>query len=146
MIGCEIRTYMRLGLGYMTAVAGFPGFLLGYLPYTLNVDLWEDLARDTTITKIKHVSDIFSHDPTIQAVAGLAYGMLIAGLLYWSITRGMRMTGFSFRELMTHANDELTIKYFDRFNREHDQGGEEVWEKDRLDDGSSYGEPASEAG
>ncbi len=24
MIGCEIRTYMRLGLGYMTAVAGFP--------------------------------------------------------------------------------------------------------------------------
>lgn len=31
MIGCEIRTYMRLGLGYATAVAAFPGFLLGYL-------------------------------------------------------------------------------------------------------------------
>jgi hypothetical protein len=26
----------------------------------------------------------------------------------------MRLTGFSFRDLMTHANDELTIKYFER--------------------------------
>jgi hypothetical protein len=114
MIGCEIRTYMRLGLGYMTAVAAFPGFLLGYLPYTLNVDYWEELARETTISKIKHVPDMFSHDPVIQALVGLAYGVLVAGLLVWSIKRGMRLTGFSFRDLMTHANDELTIKYFER--------------------------------
>lgn len=55
----------------MTAIAAFPGFLLGYLPYTLNVDFWEDLARDTTISKIKHVPDLFSHDPVIQVVVGL---------------------------------------------------------------------------
>jgi len=119
MIGCEIRTYMRLGLGYMTAVAAFPGFLLGYLPYTLNVDFWEDLARETTISKIKHVPDIFSHDPVIQALVGLAYGVLVAGLLVWSIKRGMRLTGFSFRDLMAHANDELTIKYFERYSKTH---------------------------
>ncbi len=117
MIGCEIRTYMRLGLGYMTAVAAFPGFLLGYLPYTLNVDYWEDMAHETTISRIKHVPDLFGHDPDIQALVGLAYGLLVAGLLLWSVKRGMRQTGFSFRELMTHANDELTIKYFERFAR-----------------------------
>ena len=120
MIGCEIRTYMRLGLGYMTAVAAFPGFLLGYLPYTLYVDFWEDLARDTTISRIKHVPDMFGHDPTVQAMVGIAYGILIVGLLVWSVKRGMRLTGFSFRDLMTHANDELTIKYFDRFHSQTD--------------------------
>jgi len=114
MIGCEIRTYMRLGLGYMTAVAAFPGFLLGYLPYTLFQDEWEELARDTMITKVKHVPDIFGYDPTIQALTALGYGLLIAWLLYWSIKRGMRLTGFSFRDLMTHANDDLAIKYFKR--------------------------------
>lgn len=114
MIGCEIRTYMRLGLGYMTAVAAFPGFLLGYLPYTLYQDWWEDLARDTTISKIKHVPNLFSHDPTMQNLVALAYGVLVAWLLVWSIRRGMRLTGFSFRDLMTRANDDLAIEYFQR--------------------------------
>ncbi len=114
MIGCEIRTYMRLGLGYMTAVVAFPGFLLGYLPYTLFQDYWEDLMRETVITKVKHVPSIFTHDPNWQAVVGLAYGVLIIGLLYWSVKRGMRLTGFSFKELMTKANDDLTIEYFKR--------------------------------
>ncbi len=120
MIGCEIRTYMRLGMGYMTAIAAFPGFLLGYLPYTLYQDFWEDLARDTTISRIKHVPDLFGHDPMIQAIAGLAYGLLVAYLLYWSIKRGMRLTGFSFKDLMTTANDDLTIKYFDRLSSDID--------------------------
>jgi len=125
MIGCEIRTYMRLGLGYMTAVAAFPGFLLGYLPYTLYQDFWEELARDTTITKIKHVPNIFGHDPVIQAIVGLAYGALVAWLLYWSIKRGMRLTGFSFKEMMTTANDDLTFKYFARQSEPGSSGDEE---------------------
>ena len=62
---------------------------------------------------------MFSHDPVIQALVGLAYGVLVAGLLVWSVKRGMRLTGFSFRDLMTHANDELTIKYFDRYTQTH---------------------------
>ncbi len=142
MIGCEIRTYMRLGLGYMTAVAAFPGFLLGYLPYTLNVDFWEDLARDTTITRIKHVPDIFSHDPTIQAIVGLLYGLLVALLLVWSIRRGMRLTGFSFRELMTHANDELTFKYFDRLSKHQKGASNGVTPQQKQAD--SLGSPAVE--
>ncbi len=144
MIGCEIRTYMRLGMGYMTAVAAFPGFLLGYLPYTLYQDFWEDLARETTITKVKHVPDIFSHDPTIQALVGLAYGLLVAGLLYWSIKRGMRMTGYSFKDLMTNNNDDLAVKYFDRLSKE--TGGQSSGEKDKAkkQDGPGYAEPVGE--
>lgn len=34
MIGCEIRTYARLGMAYLTGLASLPGFMLGYLPYT----------------------------------------------------------------------------------------------------------------
>ncbi len=114
MIGCEIRTYMRLGLGYMTAVVAFPGFLLGYLPYTLYQDFWENLAHDTTITKIKHVPDIFGYDPAVQAVAGLTYGLLIAALVVWAVRRGMKLTGFSLKELASTNNDELAIKYYTR--------------------------------
>ena len=143
MIGCEIRTYMRLGLGYMTAVAAFPGFLLGYLPYTLFQEFWDDLARATTITKVKHVPDIFSHDPTVQALVGLAYGVLITGLLVWSIKRGMRLTGFSFREIMSHPNDELTIKYFDRFHKDFG-GGETGKTKKPGKQAGDFGEPATE--
>ena len=143
MIGCEIRTYMRLGLGYMTAVAAFPGFLLGYLPYTLYTDFWSDLARETTITKVKHVPDMFGHDPTVQAIVGLAYGMLVAGLLYWSIKRGMRLTGFSFKDLMINANDDLAIKYFDRSAKGSDNQGGEV-SKDKKSGDTGYGEPATE--
>ena len=140
MIGCEIRTYMRLGLGYMTAVAAFPGFLLGYLPYTLYVEFWDELARNTTITKVKHVPDMFGHDPTVQAFVGLAYGLLVFGLLYGSIKRGMRLTGFSFKELMTNANDDLTVKYFDRMGA---QSGDQKNNKTKKDDGS-YSNPATE--
>ncbi|MDH5513532.1 MAG: YeeE/YedE family protein [Gammaproteobacteria bacterium] len=142
MIGCEIRTYMRLGLGYMTAVAAFPGFLLGYLPYTLYVDFWEDLARDTTISRIKHVPDMFGHDPTVQAMVGIAYGILIVGLLVWSVKRGMRLTGFSFRDLMTHANDELTIKYFERFRSQSGDRKERATDSQR--DRGDLSSPAPE--
>ncbi len=147
MIGCEIRTYMRLGMGYMTAVAAFPGFLLGYLPYTLYQDFWEDLARDTTITRIKHVPDIFGYDPLVQALAGLAYGLLVAWLLYWSISRGMRMTGYSFKDLMSYGNDELAIKYFDRLAKEDSsEGGDDSREQGRGKKAgdAAYGDAATE--
>jgi hypothetical protein len=79
---------------------------------------------------------MFSHDPVIQALVGLAYGMLVAGLLVWSVKRGMRLTGFSFRELMTHANDELTIKYFEHYAKtdsDWDEGREKETGKPGLD-------------
>lgn len=104
---------MRLGLGYMTAVAAFPGFLLGYWPYTL-----------------------------IQALVGLTYGVLVAYLLVWSVRRGMRLTGFSFRELMTHANDDLTIKYFERHAQTYDNedaGREQDTGKPGLGDAATEG-------
>ena len=143
MIGCEIRTYMRLGLGYMTAVAAFPGFLLGYLPYTLYSDFWVELARETTITRVKHVPDIFGHDPVVQALVGIAYGLVVAGLLYWSIKRGMRLTGFSFKELMSNANDDLTIKYFDRLSKSDEQASGKSSDDKKSDD-RGYGEAVTE--
>jgi len=114
MIGCEIRTYMRLGLGYMTAVAAFPGFLLGYLPYTLYQDWWEKLARETVITRVKHVPDMFGYEANTQVLAALAYGILVVWLLVWSVRRGMRLTGFGLKDILTKPNDQLTIEYFSR--------------------------------
>jgi len=121
MIGCEIRTYMRLGLGYATAVAAFPGFLLGYLPYTLFAEWWEDLASATVITDVKSVPELFGQDPTTQLVAALVYGALLVSLIVWSVRRGMRLTGTSFKALATTPNDELAIEFFKR-NFPEDEG------------------------
>jgi uncharacterized membrane protein YedE/YeeE len=114
MIGCEIRTYMRLGLGYATAVAAFPGFLLGYLPYTLFHEWWEDLASATVITDVKFVPEAFGSDPTTQLLVALGYGVLLGSLVVWSVRRGMRLTGTSFKALATTSNDELAIDFFKR--------------------------------
>jgi hypothetical protein len=118
MIGCEIRTYMRLGLGYATAVAAFPGFLLGYLPYTLFAEWWEDLASATVITNVTSVPALFGQDPSTQLLVALLYGVVLAGLVVWSVRRGMRLTGTSFKALATTPNDALAIDFFKRNFRE----------------------------
>ena len=67
---------------------------------------------------------------------------LTTGLLVWSIKRGMRLTGFSFRDLMTHANDELTIKYFKRYQKMfdgEDKGREKKAGKPGLGDALTEG-------
>ena len=85
---------------------------------------------------------MFGHDPVVQALVGLAYGVLVAWLLFWSIKRGMRLTGFSFRDLMTHANDDLTVKYFERPTTKAGDKGERRREQDAGSAGP--GEPAPE--
>ncbi|MEW5963788.1 MAG: YeeE/YedE thiosulfate transporter family protein, partial [Pseudomonadota bacterium] len=35
LVGCEIRSYMRVGMGYLNTWVGFMGFAVGYLPFTL---------------------------------------------------------------------------------------------------------------
>jgi uncharacterized membrane protein YedE/YeeE len=132
MIGCEIRTYMRLGLGYATAVAAFPGFLLGYLPYTLFQEWWEDLASATVITDTKFVPEIFGQDPTTQFIVALLYGALLVSLIIWSVKRGMRLTGTSFNELATTSNDELAINYFKKSFPEDKSGYTEKVTKDDV--------------
>jgi hypothetical protein len=62
----------------------------------------------------------------------------------------MRMTGFSFKELMTHANDDLTIKYFERLAKTSGGQGAGVSDKpgdnkkDKKAGDSGYGEPVTE--
>ena len=58
-----------------------------------------------------------AYDPNVHWII---IGVLVTGLMVWSVRRGMRLTGFSFRDLMTHANDELTIKYLERYQKMFD--------------------------
>jgi hypothetical protein len=55
----------------------------------------------------------------------------------------MRLTGFNFKELMTNANDDLAIKYFDRLDKGSDKKDDETL-KDKKSGDSGYGEPATE--
>jgi len=141
-VAFNIMSKMRIGYVYMgqqnSATAE-----LGYLPYTLNVDFWVDLARDTTITRIKHMPDVFPHHPTVLTLVELAYGLAIAGLFCWSVDRGIRLTGFGLRELMTKANDELTVACFERFTQGMSNSSGQSQKVSKRDE-SVYGEAVME--
>ena len=49
LIGCEIRSYMRIGMGYLNTLVGFVGFAFGYLPYTLFAHAHHDFLNSTVI-------------------------------------------------------------------------------------------------
>ncbi|ADV79990.1 hypothetical protein Thebr_1421 [Thermoanaerobacter brockii subsp. finnii Ako-1] len=51
LIGCEIRTYMRIGLGYLGSWVGFLGFAVGYLPFTLFYEQHMNFLKATRITE-----------------------------------------------------------------------------------------------
>lgn len=91
MIGCEIRTYARLGLGYMTALAALPGFYLGYVPYTLyyhainRVIFGHYLIKAYTIPQL--LAQPFGDPLWLQQALGLLYVLALWACTGWSFRR-----------------------------------------------------------
>jgi hypothetical protein len=108
MIGCEVRTYGRLGLGYGTALAALPGFYVGYIPYTLfqaPIDalvFGEGLTRHITVPQA--MSALFGGGDVAWA---LLYSLLLLGVLAWSFAIGRRFFRLPLRRLLASNTDEL---------------------------------------
>ncbi len=49
LIGCEIRSYMRIGMGYINTLVGFVELAVGYLPYTLFSGAHKDFLDATVL-------------------------------------------------------------------------------------------------
>ena len=57
----------------------------------------------------------------------------------------MRLTGSSFKDLMTNNNDDLAIKYFDRMEKKAGNQSNDVSnDKVSKSGGTGYGEPTTE--
>jgi hypothetical protein len=116
LIGCEIRSYMRIGLGYTNTMVGFAGFAVGYIPFTLNYKEHMDFFYATDILGTEaaiaagepglyYVPQLFSDNHWIQVGVALVWLFLLARLFLWAIRKGSRVLGTT-PSVIAHKNTE----------------------------------------
>lgn len=109
MLGCEIRNYTRLGMGYLTALVAFPGYLAGYLPYALfkeELDAWAFGAPFLSFTSLP---DLVSGRWGKIGIS-LLFTSIILSLLIISFTAGMKKVGLSWHESNSIGVDRIMLK------------------------------------
>lgn len=110
MIGCEVRTYARLGLGYATALAALPGFYIGYLPYTLFKDDIDGFVFGEALTDFLTIPEYLAFTLGGDEIAwAWGYSALMVGILLYSFGSGWRFLKVPFRDLLSKNTDQLVF-------------------------------------
>ena len=110
MLGCEIRTYSRLGMAYLTGLTALPGFMLGYLPYSLYQDRIDEFFFSRGFMKEKNMLELLPDNPYIQYGFAILYSAMLITLLIWAIKKGSQITKVSRKEYITKSTDEIFLK------------------------------------
>ncbi|MBI5408011.1 MAG: YeeE/YedE family protein [Nitrospirae bacterium] len=110
MIGCEIRTYARTGMGYLTGLASLPGFFFGYLPFTLYREKFEEIFFSKGFIEAKNILELLPDKPGIQYGFAFIYTGVLIALLVWSIKKGSQMVNVTPKEYITKSTDEVFLK------------------------------------
>lgn len=111
MIGCEVRTYARLGMGYATALAALPGFYVGYLPYTLFHEPIDAVVFGEGITDFLTIAEWASSTFGGSELAwAMIYSLFLIGMLLLSFRYGRRFLRISLSDLMRKNTDELVYE------------------------------------
>jgi len=110
MLGCEIRTYSRLGMGYLTGLAALPGFFLGYLPYSLYKEELDSFFFGHGFLRARNMLELLPDLPFIQYGFALLYTAGLIWALVWAIRKGSQITGVTPREYITKSTDEIFLK------------------------------------
>ena len=105
LVGCEIRSYMRIGLGYLNTWVGMIGFAVGYLPFTLYFPEHEAFLKSTLMIKDFKVYQLITSDVVMQQAILFVWLLAIAAMMMWLIRMGARNTGMS-RQAILHDNTE----------------------------------------
>lgn len=112
LIGCEIRSYMRVGLGYLNTLVGFIGFAVGYLPFTLFYEGHKSFLANTVIigkggavSEAYKLYDLFTNNPTAQWLIMFLWLGIIFMIVRFFFRQGMKNTGLTSEE-MIHLNTE----------------------------------------
>lgn len=114
LIGCEIRSYMRIGLGYLNTWVGFMGFAVGYLPFTLFYEEHIAFQKATLVTETyKWYQLAFPNSIAAQQMMLFAWLVLIAVGLVYLIRLGVRNTGVSRSALLHKSTEELQVNIDD---------------------------------
>ncbi|MEE9350570.1 MAG: YeeE/YedE thiosulfate transporter family protein [Flavobacteriaceae bacterium] len=117
LIGCEIRSYMRIGMGYINTLVGFVGFAVGYLPYTLFSGAHKDFLDATVlfgthrdgsaglISSKRELYSLFTDNPTMQKVIMFIWMLLLIFFLRYLLKKGAKNIGLKPVHLI-HLNTE----------------------------------------
>lgn len=108
MIGCEVRTYGRLGMGYETALAALPGFYVGYLPYTMFKAQIDCLVFGQGLTEFMTIPEWCVYHLGGREVGwALVYCGLMIFVLLFSFAAARSFFQVRLRELLFSNTDEL---------------------------------------
>jgi len=108
MIGCEVRTYARLGLGYATALAALPGFFIGYIPYTLFKGPIDSVLLSHGLTDYLTIPEWASYTlGGSEAAWSIGYSLALVFGLVLSFEAGRRFLAVRLRDLLTRNTDDL---------------------------------------
>jgi uncharacterized membrane protein YedE/YeeE len=111
MVGCEIRSYGRIGLGYMTGMVGFLGFYLGYMPYVRFHEAIDGfIARHTLVRATNWPQLIGGESLAAQHAVGVAYTAFLVALLALVVRFGSRRIGATAREYAVTDTDSLCMR------------------------------------
>jgi len=110
MLGCEIRTYSRLGMGYLTGLAALPGFMLGYLPYSLYKDQIDEIFFSRGFMKEKNMLELLPDNPYVQYAFAFAYTAVLIGLLVWTIRKGSQIAKVNAKDYVMLSTDEIFLR------------------------------------
>ncbi len=110
LVGCEIRSYMRLGLGYTNTLIGFIGFALGYLPFTLFYDFHKALLENTVFVETYTWGQLlFPENIGAQQIFAVLWTLALAGLLVWAIRAGARNLNRKPAQILNQSTEELEV-------------------------------------
>ena len=119
LIGCEIRSYMRLGMGYLNTMIGFMGFAIGYLPFTLFYKEHKHFLSSTVIagkngswTDKYKVYELFTDNITGQQIILFIWWLIILFLLFYFIKQGIKNTGLR-KVTLIHQSTEEAQEYIE---------------------------------
>ena len=117
LIGCEIRSYMRIGMGYLNTLVGFIGFAVGYLPYTLYPDAHKAFLKATVmfgdggmISEHKEWYSLMTDDPTLQKFIMFIWFQLLLLFLVWLFKKGASNIGMTPSDLMHKNTEDIQVE------------------------------------
>lgn len=111
LVGCEIRSYMRIGMGYLNTWVGFMGFAVGYLPFTIFYDGHKAFLNNTLMIESYKWYDLFApgNEVAHKVILGGWWVVLLLGLVFF-IRLGAKSTGASTGSLMHKNTEDLQVE------------------------------------
>ncbi len=110
LIGCEIRSYMRIGMGYLNTWVGFMGFAIGYLPFTLFYEEHKAFLKSTVMVEKYYWPQLFTDSHWGQVAIAVVFLGVLVSLLVWTLRSGARTLNVDTRDVIQLNTEDLQQK------------------------------------